>query len=96
MPAPLNRKVAYGSGVGPPAGGAITIIALWIFTDQQFGFNYSFPDEVVIAISTVVTMLTTFVAGWITKSGGQVQEEKVDEAKEVLKQHFASPEAPKE
>ena len=72
VPAPSARKLAYGSTVGTGAGGAFTIVLLWVLSDPQFGIQWSFPDEVVVALTTLFGAIGSLSVGRFVRTREEV------------------------
>lgn len=61
----INPKVAMGTAAGG-LGGACTVVLLWWFQEGLGIPQEQFTVERVAALTTIMTVVPGFIAGWIT------------------------------
>lgn len=64
---PKNKVLAATGGAA--FGGAISVVTIWVLKSLLSLKNITLPDDVESACTTIVTVLTTFIAGYQTPPG---------------------------
>ena len=78
----INPKVAMGSA-GGSLGGAFVVVLLWWFQEGLGISPEQFTVERVVALTTIMTVVPGFAAGWITSAVQTVRAIEQKEKDEV-------------